>query len=145
MSEARPRITGGCLCGALRYEAVGEPTNAGYCYCADCRKASGSGWVGFMGFAASALRFSGEARQFTSKSASGGDATRNFCPACGSLVFGGIVGETDSHTIYAGSLDDPAAFRPAIAIFNRDRPDWAPLATGLQVFETLPHGGAERP
>jgi hypothetical protein len=142
MSEAT-RITGGCLCGALRYEADAAPTYAGYCFCADCRKASGSGWVGFMGFNASALRFSGEARQFASKSVSGGVATRNFCPTCGGLVFGGIVGETDSHTIYAGSLDDPAAFRPQIAIFNRDRPGWAPLPAGLQVFETMPQG--ERP
>jgi hypothetical protein len=143
MSETDKPIAGGCLCGALRYTADKAPAYAGYCFCADCRKASGSGWVGFMGFDASALRFSGEARQFASKSASGGVATRNFCPACGSLVFGGIVGETDSHTIYVGSLDDPAAFHPTIAIFNRDRPDWAPLPTGLQVFETMPQG--ERP
>jgi hypothetical protein len=133
-------ITGGCLCGALRYEAASEPTYAGYCFCADCRKASGSGWVGFMGFAASGLRVSGEARQFKSK-AMYGEATRNFCPSCGGLVFGGIVGESDSHTIYAGSLDDPSAFRPTMAIFNRDRPDWAPLPAGLTVFETMPARG----
>jgi len=131
-------ITGGCLCGALRYEAAGEPTNAGYCFCADCRKASGSGSIGFMGFAASALRFSGEARQFHSKAARGGVSTRNFCPTCGGLVFGGIVGETDSHTLYAGSLDDPSVFHPTMAIFNRDRPSWAPLPPGLTVFETMP-------
>jgi hypothetical protein len=140
MSQPERRITGGCLCGGLRYEADREPTNAGYCFCADCRKASGSGWVGFMGFPASGLRFSGEVRQFTSK-AMRGDATRNFCPSCGGLVFGGIVGESDSHTIYAGSLDDPSAFRPTMAIFNRDRPDWAPLPPGLTVFETLPPRG----
>ncbi len=44
MSETK-RITGGCLCGALRYEAEGEPHFAGYCCCADCRKASGSGFI----------------------------------------------------------------------------------------------------
>ena len=43
-------VTGGCLCGALRYEATGEPTMAGHCYCADCRKASGSGFIPFMGY-----------------------------------------------------------------------------------------------
>ena len=45
--------TGGCLCGQLRYEARGEPNFAGHCYCADCRKASGSGFIPFMGFPAS--------------------------------------------------------------------------------------------
>jgi len=110
-------LTGGCLCGALRYEAKGEPLFAGHCYCADCRKVSGSGFVPFMGFPSSAVRFSGETRIFTSKAANGGDAVRNFCPVCSSLVFGGEVGKDDQHTIYAGSLDDPSSFRPTIAIF----------------------------
>jgi hypothetical protein len=43
-----------------------------------------------------------------------------------------------SHTIYAGSLDDPARFHPTIAIFARDRPAWVPLPPGLTVFETMP-------
>jgi hypothetical protein len=66
MSGTRKRYTGGCLCGALRYEADGEPLFAGHCYCADCRKAFGSGFIPFMGFASSAVRFSGQTRQFTS-------------------------------------------------------------------------------
>ena len=138
MNETRKRYSGGCLCGAVRYEADGEPTFAGYCYCMDCRKASGSGFVPFMGFRADAVRFTGPTRQFVSKAARGGDAVRNSCPVCGSLVFGGIVGKDNSHTIYAGSLDDPSAFRPTIAIFNRDRPAWVALPPGLEVFDALP-------
>ena len=71
MNNELKRYTGGCLCGALRYEAVGEPLGSGHCYCADCRKASGSGFVPFMGFTASAVRFSGEAREFRWKAARG--------------------------------------------------------------------------
>jgi hypothetical protein len=138
MSEGARVYTGGCLCGAVRYEAEGEPLYAGHCYCGDCRKASGSGFAPFMGFAASALRFTGETRVFTCKAANGGDADRNFCPVCGSLVFGGIVGEVEQHTIYAGSLDDPSRFHPTMVIFNRDRPEWAVLPPGVTVFETMP-------
>jgi hypothetical protein len=130
--------TGGCLCGAVRYEARGEPTMMGYCFCKDCRKASGSGFIPFMGFKAEQLSFTGETLQFVSKSARGGDAVRNSCPACGGLVFGGIVGQDSEHTIYAGSLDDALAFHPRIAIFTRDRPDWAPLPEGITAFETMP-------
>ncbi len=43
-------ITGGCLCGALRYEANAAPTFMGYCCCDDCQKASGSGFIPFVGF-----------------------------------------------------------------------------------------------
>jgi hypothetical protein len=132
------KITGGCLCGALRYEAQGNPLYMGHCYCTDCQKASGSGFIPFMGFAASALRFEGPSRPFVSPAANGGDATRNFCPTCNSLVFGGVVGESDSFTIYAGSLDDKSHFRPQVAIFARNRPAWAPLPEGLTVFQEMP-------
>jgi hypothetical protein len=131
-------ITGGCLCGALRYTATGAPGLAGFCFCGDCRKASGGAGIGFMGFDAAQLAFTGTARQHVGRSARGTDAVRNFCPDCGSLVFGGIVGTDTSHTIYAGSLDDPARFVPVIAIFNRDRPAWAALPDGLTVFATMP-------
>ncbi len=137
MSGAEKRV-GGCLCGALRYEAEGEPAFAGYCCCADCRKASGSGFVPFMGFPSAAVRFTGEARQFRTKSIKGSDAVRNFCPVCGGLVFGGVVGKDTAHTIYAGTLDDPSLFHPKIAIFLRDRPDWVILPPGLATFDTMP-------
>jgi len=138
MSDTQSRFKGGCLCGALRWEADGEPAYMGHCYCADCRKASGSGFIPFMGFKADAVRFSGVTRQFASPAARGGEAVRNFCAACGGLVFGGTVGKDDSFTIYAGSLDDPALFRPRIAIFTRGRPEWAVIPTGLKVHEGLP-------
>jgi hypothetical protein len=134
------RFTGGCLCGALRYQAAGEPLYMGHCYCADCRKASGSGFIPFIGFAASALTFTGEARQYRSPAARGGEAVRNTCPVCRSLVFGGEIGKSDSFTIYAGSLDDPSLFHPTVAIFARCRPDWAPLPLGLTVFPEMPPG-----
>ena len=130
--------TGGCLCGALRYEALGQPQYSGHCYCADCRKASGSGFIPFMSYASENVRFSSETRRFIFKAASGRDAVLNFCPACGSLVFGGMVGHDADHTIYAGSLDDPSAFVPTIAIFTRDRPPWALIPPGLTLFAGLP-------
>src|ERR1700733_13556288 len=113
--------TGGCLCGALRYEAFGEPIGSGHCYCADCRRASGSGFVPFMGFKAEDVRFTGEAREFRSKAANGGDAVRNRCATCMSLVFGGELGKSDSYTLYAGSLDDPPAVRPGRSSLRASR------------------------
>jgi hypothetical protein len=138
MNQGARKITGGCLCGQLRYQAEGEPMFAGLCFCADCRKASGSGFVPFMGFSADVVRIEGRVSQSRTVSFRGGEAVRNHCPDCGSLVFGGIVGVDQEHTIYAGSLDDPSQFAPTIAIFTRDRPDWAGLPPGLSAFETMP-------
>jgi hypothetical protein len=138
MSGGQNRFTGGCLCGALRYEAAGQPTGMGFCFCTDCRKASGSGFIPFINFRAEAVSFSGASLQFRSLSIRGTESVRNSCPICGGLVFGGEVGKDDAHTIYAGSLDDASLFAPRIAIFNRDRPAWLPLPEGLFVFETMP-------
>ena len=139
MSEMH--YTGGCLCGALRYEATGEPSYMGHCYCGDCRKASGSSFIPFMSFPASALRFIGTSKIFESQSARNSVTTRNSCPNCSSLVFGGIMGESHSCTIYAGSLDDASLFHPTMAIFNHGRPDWAMLPSSVTtIFETMPGG-----
>jgi hypothetical protein len=138
MTDQTKHFAGGCLCGALRYDAVGEPIHQGLCFCGDCRKASGSGFIGFLGFRADAVRFSGTPRQSVSTSIRGSDATRNFCPVCGGLVFGGVVGKTASYTIYAGSLDDPSLFHPTIAIFGASRPAWVPMPPGLKVFDRMP-------
>jgi hypothetical protein len=138
MSTEPKRTKGGCLCGALRYEAIGEPIGSGHCYCSDCRRASGSGFIPFIGFKAEAVRFTGEAREFRSTAARGGDAVRNRCAKCMSLVFGGEIGKSGSYTLYAGSLDDPSAFHPTIAIFAAGRPDWALIPAGFKVFERAP-------
>ena len=95
MNSGAERYTGGCLCGALRYEVFGESIGSGHCYCVDCRRASGSGFIPFMGFKAEAVRFTGEASQFRSKAANGNDAVRNRCAQCMSLVFGGEIGKTE--------------------------------------------------
>lgn len=104
----------------------------------DCRKASGSGYTPFMGFAAAAVTICGETLKTCTPSFRGGIALRNACAVCGGLVFGGEAGVDDSHTIYAGSLDDAALFAPTMALFLRDKPSWVVLPDGLQTFETMP-------
>ncbi len=130
--------TGGCLCRAIRYVAHGEPSLTGLCFCADCRKASGSGFIPFMGFPADRVAFTGATLRHEATSWRGTPAVRNSCPTCGGLVFGGIAGVDVSHTIYAGSLDDATRFVPRIAIFTRDRPEWALLPDGVTAFATMP-------
>jgi hypothetical protein len=110
----------------------------GLCYCSDCRKASGSGFIPFMGFPASRLRIEGETRQSRVRRGEEARPSGTICARCDSLVFGGIVALDDSHTIYAGSLDDPSLFSPTMAIFVKDRAPWAALPEGLQCFDTLP-------
>jgi hypothetical protein len=121
----------------VRYKLSGEPLFAGYCCCADCQKASGSGFIPFLSMPASAVTLTGPTQSHRLVIAPDREALRNFCPQCGSLLFGGDLLEGEV-TIYAGSLDDANGFEPTIAIFTRDKPNWVVLPDGLRCFEGLP-------
>jgi hypothetical protein len=135
-------MTGGCLCGAIRYEATGTPNYSGVCYCADCRKSSGSAFVGFMGFACENLKLSGSSttRSYYGKSSTGSERAFTFCAECGSHLFGGVYGKDSQHTVYVGSLDPEfvGSFEPKIAIFTAHRPEWAKLKCDMAEYETMP-------
>jgi len=138
MTQNSPIRTGGCLCGAVRYEVDGEPQFSGLCFCGDCRKASGGGSIPFMSYPRAAFRVSGATRQVRIALSDGREAVRNICASCGSLLFGGEYGLSDQHTVYAGTLDDPLSFKPTMAIMTQGKPDWAAIPEGLTVFGRMP-------
>jgi hypothetical protein len=129
-------MTGGCLCGRVRYESRGEQLFGVLCHCRDCQRASGTGGVPVMGVPKSTFRVIGETRTYGVLGGSRKQAVRHFCPSCGSLLFGTPEVVPDVVTIYVGSLDDPSAFRPTYAQFTRDRPAWAEMR--LPEYETAP-------
>jgi hypothetical protein len=131
-------ITGGCLCGAVRYEADGEPVIALHCHCRDCQRASGTGHVPIMVMRKPQVSVSGRTRSFAVTGGSGHKAVRHFCPACGSLQFGTPEMDTSFFTIYAGTLDDPSVFKPSYAQFTRSRPEWDRIAASIPEHETVP-------
>jgi len=130
------KITGGCLCGRVRYESKGAALFGVVCHCRDCQRASGTGHVPVMGFWKSALSVTGETRSYAAVGSSGRLAVRHFCPNCGSMLFGVPEIVPDLVTLYVGSLDDPGAFRPQHAQFVRDRPEWGRLALAIAEYET---------
>ena len=57
--------TGGCLCGAVRYESAGEPLFSLLCHCRDCQHQSGSAYVAAMRVPAAGFRITkGAAKLF---------------------------------------------------------------------------------
>jgi len=135
--DASMSTTGGCLCRQLRYEVDGTPAYAGFCHCPDCRRATGTGHSCFIGYPTDAVRISGEARAFGVVGGSGAQSYRHFCPVCGTHVFGRRDPDDGTLTIYAGTLDEPEKFRPAVAVFVRSRLDWDRSALDLQERQTL--------
>ncbi len=127
MNDRLLRATGGCLCGAVRYEVRGALRPVVACHCTQCRRMTGH----FL--AATAAREADLAitREGTLKWYSASPhARRGFCGACGSTLFWHGAGR-DYVAIAAGSLDGPTGLKLVQHIFTADKGDYYELDDGL--------------
>jgi len=129
---------GRCLCGAVSYEADGEPLVVAHCHCLDCQRQSGSGHTTGAMFASDNVRIDGVVAEFFIDSGSESVVTRSFCGTCGSSLFGRNTKMPGFVTIAVGTLDDPGAVNPQVAVFARSRRPWDCMDPTLPTFETQP-------
>lgn len=129
-------ITGGCLCGGVRYEVRGRFLRAGHCHCSRCRRHSGS-----------AFSTQGRVRREEFTLVSGGDlvrayrpeggAVKAFCSVCGSSLFGGTWPDGPEVSIRLGTVDGDPGIRPRYHTFVRSKAPW------YDILDDLPrHEGA---
>lgn len=136
MSQA---YTGGCACGAVRYEISAEPIFSNHCQCLDCQHKSGTGHGSYMTFAGrGAVKLTGKATQWDMKGDSGNVKTRGFCPTCGSPVHITYAAMPDFITIHAASLDDPGRFKPQAVTYAMRGHAWDQLDPALTKFDKMP-------
>jgi hypothetical protein len=122
--EALVMDTGGCFCGAIRYEVSGKAELQLFCFCADCRKLGGTdGYAGYMVPNENFRPTKGEPKQYRKVSSEGRTVIRHFCAECGSQVWG--VTELGLTSVAAGTLDDPNLFQPTVNVFEEQAPSWA--------------------
>ncbi len=126
-------ISGGCLCGAVRYSTNAEPAMIAVCHCADCQKQSGGPFSVNVLVPGDQVEMGGETlTQYKINGASGQNVTRNFCNRCGSPLstvleaFGGLA------AIKAGTLDDSSWVKPTIQIWCDSSQPWSVVADDLQ-------------
>ncbi len=139
MSNAR--LTGGCLCGAVRLTATGAPYRVGICHCLDCRKHHGAVFHTSAIFPEGAVTIVGATAEYK---------TRHFCPACGSSLFGRSDDEIEIHV---GCLDAPSLVKPTYESWVIRREDWLPPFDVARRYQrnregtgrTEPLGPADRP
>ncbi len=119
-------ITGGCLCGKVRYEIAAEAPNAvRQCWCRLCQYLSAGGGTINAIFNKDAFRVTGETRVFTSVADSGSVMHRSFCPSCGTPLFSEAEPRPQAIIVRAGTLDDPNLAKPAEIIWTKAAPNWA--------------------
>jgi hypothetical protein len=129
MAEQSPH-TGGCRCGAVRFEVSGEPLSVGYCHCSDCRRATGAPVSAFVGFHAEEVSLSGDML----RSFENGAVTRSFCGTCGSPV-AYLDQRLDDHIYFMlGAMDMPADYKPTLHSYVREQLPYVHMPDGLQRF-----------
>ena len=128
-------LSGGCHCGAIRYEAPGEPAHSALCHCKDCRTSAGAPMVGWALYPQEAVTISGTPVEYRSSD----HGRRLFCGTCGSGLFytneAIFPGQIDIQT---GTLDNISALPPQAHIQMAEAADWMATAHLLPKFERFP-------
>lgn len=141
MPPKRPALplTGGCSCGAIRYEVSDLPLALYTCNCTECQTASGSAFALNMPVATKDLRFTkGQPKGWQRINSSGAKVTAWFCADCGARLYGEREGRPESMTLRAGTLDDTSWLEPAAHIFMRSAQPWVQPAKDAMCFEEQP-------
>ncbi|TJV02680.1 MAG: GFA family protein [Mesorhizobium sp.] len=126
-------LSGGCLCGTIRF-CVGSEPRVHYCHCDMCRRATGSAFAVLAWVPSQSVSWINEAPTYRWSSPI---ARRGFCSACGSplsLAYDASPGEIALHV---GTFDDPARLEPRYNYGSRRRLGW--VCCGID----LPHHDAE--
>ena len=119
--------TGGCLCGAVRYEVRGEPYISGLCHCTTCRKLTGSQFSATANWRGAQFQMTGELKTYQ---------RRSFCSTCGSRLFFLLK---DGVEVFLGTLDEaPNDIAPTVEVWTIRREHWLPPVPGAILYDENP-------
>ncbi len=128
MEEGLMKVTGSCLCNAVRFESSVRPRRVTHCHCSMCRRAIGTAVATFATFESSKVNWLGDPARYDSSE----QAWRGFCTTCGSSVCFGYKPRPERIYITVGTLDDPDAYPAGFHDNRSSRIKW------LHVDEHLP-------
>jgi hypothetical protein len=128
-------FSGGCACGAIRYECSAEPLFSANCHCRDCQRASGSAYASALIVPKAAFTLTKGAPKYHRVTAdSGNTMERGFCPACGSPLLVNWSAAPALVCIQAASLDDPSWHRPTMDVWTASAQPWDHMNPTLPKF-----------
>ncbi|MFQ5609499.1 MAG: GFA family protein [Woeseiaceae bacterium] len=130
MGRSGPRATGGCLCGAVRYEVHGKLRKVVYCHCEQCRKTTGH-FVAATAVQAGDLKVTEDSGLAWYESSD--IAKRGFCDRCGSGLFWQPSHEQYT-AVWAGTIVAPTHLVSQVHIHVDDKSDYYEITDGLPQY-----------
>ncbi|EGD94405.1 hypothetical protein TESG_01923 [Trichophyton tonsurans CBS 112818] len=145
MASSNPKTTGSCLCGKVRYELEGLPTNSVLCFCDNCRKATGSICMANSWYKKEALKITQGKYNLATYSDNATDSgvtlERSFCVTCGSSVVSENKGKLPGMVIVSGGTIDFAEGEswgpPNLEYFCKRKAAWLTTPEGSEKFRGL--------
>ena len=104
-------LTGGCLCGAVRYEVTEPLVSASYCHCTRCQRRTGTAASISGRTVPGSLRILSGAELLRAYEPEGGFA-KVFCSTCGSALWSQSPDDPDIISIRLGAFDGDPGVRP---------------------------------
>ena len=126
-------MTGGCLCGAIRYEVTAPLANVIACHCTHCRRISGAGASHNAAIPASSFRVTqGTPKRYVDTADSGNKLYRFFCPECGSSLCSQREKTPEMMVLKVGTLDDASHLKLAMNIWTDSALPWMHLDPAVE-------------
>ena len=132
------KYSGGCACGAVRYETDADPLVAGQCQCGKCQTLAGAGHSTFAVFPAAALKLTGALAAWTYFADSGNTVTRNRCAICGTPATTYNSGMKEMVGLSLTTMDDASGIAPGWVAFHAKAQPWDMLDPKLPTFPGMP-------
>lgn len=132
-------LTGGCLCGAVRYSLRDGFRSRPYaCHCTDCQKRTGSAFSEHMLFALQDFTAEGDLDFGLYKQPSGSRSTIWGCARCKARIYATSDRRPDLGSLRCGTLDNAVALFPAAHVWTRSKQPWIALPDGIPAVPEQP-------
>jgi len=134
-------LTGGCLCGAVRYSCSGEPISQGLCQCERCQKQSGSSFLIAVVYEGAAVEIDLAAlKTYTASDTDGAALNRHFCGNCGSATMITLDRYPHIRSMMGGTVDDKSRLNRTFSLWCASGQPWLELPAAIELFPDYPDG-----
>ena len=143
-------LTGGCVCGSVRYEVTAEPISVYACHCTDCQRITSSAFSIGVVVPDEAFRLTGNDPRSApgGVTAAGRVKSRLVCSDCGTWMFGTPSSGTEYpgmiRIVRGGTFDDTTWLKPTAHFWTRSKQPWVALTEGATLYETQPNSAPRR-